>query len=708
MQITPERLNSMFRPRAVALVGAADKSMFSGIAFHNLVQFGMADRTHLVNRRGVEVHGRPSVTSCQAIGEPVDTALLMVPQAATLEALEDAAAAGITNAVVLSSGYGEAGEKGRAAQDELVAAAERLGILVLGPNMLGFANFADRAVVSSIPELPQVAGHVALLSQSGASSSAMVSYAEMAGVDLSYMVTLGNEAMITAGDILDYLVDDEATRSIALFIETIRDTESFARAARRAAEAGKTIVALKAGSSELAARTAQAHTGALVGDDAVIDAVLRELGVIRVDSIEDMLVTAGASATLGRLPRPGTAVVSISGGACDIIADRAQDEGVELPALAAGTVERLAAVMPSYGTVQNPLDLTGAAVIDPSLFTTAIAESGSDPEIGSVLVAYGLPMVDSPMVNFQRAALSAIGAGAAGSDAPVILVNQVQQPITRFSRDLMARSGISAAISGLTQAVRTVGHLQWWASVVDEVAQETTPDLPDVSSTQPRMGQWSEHHARELLSSAGVSVVPSALVQSADEAVEAAGSMGTVAMKIVSPQILHKSDIGGVALGVTDETGVREAYDRLVRAAGTVDGAVLDGVLVSPMRTGGIELLVGVVRDPQWGPVLAVGLGGVLVEVLHDSALATLPVTAPQVERMLRGLRGAALLDGVRGGKPADVPALSEQITRIADLALALGDDLESLEVNPLRVDGDVVEALDAVVEWRAITPDHA
>ncbi|MET0928518.1 MAG: acetate--CoA ligase family protein [Aeromicrobium sp.] len=707
MQITPERLTTMFRPRSVALVGAADKSMFSGIAFNNLVQFGMADRTYLVNRRGVEVHGRPSAISCRDIGEPVDTALLMVPQGATLEALEDAAAAGITNAVVLSSGYGEAGEEGRAAQDELVATAERLGMLLLGPNMLGFANFADRAVVSSIPDLPQDAGHVALLSQSGASSSAMVSYAEMAGVDLSYMVTLGNEAMITAGHILDYLVDDEATRSIALFIVTIRDTESFARAARRAAEAGKTIVALKAGSSELAARTAQAHTGALVGDDAVIDAVLRELGVIRVDSIEDMLVTAGASATIGRLPRAGTAVVSISGGACDIIADRAQDEGVALPALGAGTVERIAAVMPSYGTVQNPLDLTGAAIIDPSLFTTAIAETGSDLEIGSVLVAYGLPMEDSPMVSFQRAALGAIGAGAAGSAAPVILVNQVQQPITRFSRALLEQNGIPAAISGLTQAVRTVGHLQWWASVVDEVTQERTLDLPVVSSTQPRTGQWSEHQARELLSSAGVSVVPSALAQSADEAVEAAASMGPVAMKIVSPQILHKSDIGGVALGVTDEAGVREAYDRLVHVAGTVDGAVLDGVLVSPMRTGGVELLVGVVRDPQWGPVLAVGLGGVLVEVLHDSALATLPVTAPQVERMLRGLRGAALLDGVRGAKPADVPALSEQITRIANLALTLGDDLESLEVNPLRVDGDVVEALDAVVEWRTITPDH-
>jgi acyl-CoA synthetase (NDP forming) len=455
MVITPGRLDSMFRPRSVALVGAADKSMFSGNAYQNLVDFGLGGRTYLVNRRGVPVHGRSSVTSCQAIGEPVDVALMMVPQAGTLDALADAAAAGIRNVIVLSSGYGEAGAPGRAAQDELVSAAERLGILVLGPNMLGFANFVDRAVVSSIPGLPQVSGSVALLSQSGASSSAMVEYAAMAGVDLSYMVTLGNEAMITAGHILDYMVDDEATKAVAIFLETIRDPATFAAAARRAAAAGKAVVALKAGSSALAARTAQAHTGALVGDDRVTGAVLRELGVIRVDSIEDMLVTAGAAATIGRLPRRGTCVVSISGGACDILADRAQDEGLEFPAFTPETAEKIGAVMPSYGTVQNPLDVTGAAIIDPGIFTSAIAAAGNDPSVGSVMVVYGFPLRDSPMVSHQRRTYTAIGAGIEQSAVPVILVNQVQQPITSFTRALMAESGIPAAVSGLVQGVKT-------------------------------------------------------------------------------------------------------------------------------------------------------------------------------------------------------------------------------------------------------------
>jgi len=704
--ITPERLDSMFRPRSVALIGAADKSMFSAGAYRNLVNFGMAGRVHLVNRRGVEVHGRPSLTSCQAIGEPVDVALMMVPQAATIGAMEDAAEAGIKNVIVLSSGYGEAGEDGKQAEADLVAAAERLGMLILGPNMLGFANYSARTAVTAVPVTPGTGdGAVALLSQSGASSSAMVDYAGASGADLSFMVTLGNEAMITAGHILDYLVDDPGTKAVAIFLETIRDPEAFARGARRAAAAGKAVVALKAGSSDLAARTARAHTGALVGDDRVTDAVLRELGVIRVDSIEDMLVTAGTAASVGRLPRRGTSAVSISGGACDILADRAADEGLDIPAFAPETTEKLAGVMPGYGTVHNPLDVTGAAIIDPTIWTRAIEAAGNDPSVGSVLMINGIPTEDSPTATLQRPTYAAIAAGAERSAVPVIWVSQVQQPVTAYTRELLAEYGNPPVIPGLVQAVKTVSHLGWWSQAVDQAAKGPADvALPAPAHDAPRSGQWSEHQARELLASASVSVIGSELVTSADDAAAAAGRLspgGPVALKIVSPQILHKSDIGGVALGVTGADAVRAAYEKVTAAGGSVEGAEVEGVLVSPMRSGGLELLVGVVRDPQWGPVLAVGLGGVLVEVLKDSALATLPVTPARVTGMLRSLRGAALLDGVRGTAPANGAKLSEEIARIGNLALALGDDLESLEVNPLRVDGDIVEALDAVIEWR-------
>lgn len=702
IEITPQRLTSLFRPRSVALVGASNKSAFSSMTFHNLLDFGFGDRVYLVNRRGAETHGRPTVTSCAEIGRPVDVAFMMVPQAGTLDALSDAAAAGIRNAVVLSSGYGEAGAAGRRAQAELLAHAESLGITLLGPNHLGFANFAERIPVTSIPNLPEEAGPVALLSQSGASSSAMLDFATMAGVGLSYMVTLGNEAMITAGHVLDFLVDDEHTRAVAIFMETVRDPEVFRAAARRAARAGKAVVVLKAGSSELAARTAAAHTGALVGDDATVDAVFRDLGVIRVDSIEDMLITAGAAAYLGRLDRPGIGVVSISGGACDIVADRAEDLGASLPALAEKTTAELTAIMPDYGTVQNPLDVTGAAIIDPGIFTRGIETMSEDPSVGVVAVVNGLPWVSDGRPYTGQVFANAIGAGTVKAARPVVYVNQVMQPITDYTRQVMDQAQVPYAIPGLRQAVVALRNVGWWSETIRDLpvsggSPVTVPDLGE------RRGAWSEYAARRLIDAAGVPTVPAALVTSAEEAVTAAEEFGgAVAMKIVSPDIPHKSDIGGVRLGLEGADAVRRAYAEITSAGATVAGARIEGVLVSPMRSGGTELLVGVVRDPQWGPMLAVALGGIFVEVLHDSALAPLPVTRSTARRLLDGLRGLPLLQGVRGGAPADLDALTEVIVRIGDLAGALGDDLESLEVNPLRVDGDVIEALDALVTWKA------
>ncbi|GAA4663441.1 acetate--CoA ligase family protein [Gordonia humi] len=675
--------------------------MFSANAYCNLADFGFADRTFLVNRRGGVVHGQPSVATCAEIGRPVDVAFMQVPQSGTLDALTDAAAAGIRNAVILSSGYGEAGPAGRQAQRELVEHARSLDMLVLGPNHLGFANFVDQIPVTPVASLPRKAGSVALLSQSGASSAAMLSFGTMVGADLSYMVTLGNEAMITAGHVLDFLVDDESTRAIAVFMETIREPEVFAAAARRAAAAGKAIVVLKAGSSELAARTAAAHTGALVGDDRVVDTVFRELGVIRVDSIEDMMITASAAASLGRLDAPGIGWVSVSGGACDIIADRADDLGAVVPEFSAQTRQRLTDVMPDYGTVQNPLDTTGAAIIDPSLFTKAIEIVADDPAIGVVAAVSSVPWEgDGPYA--AQAVLN--GVGAAAPATPITLVNQVLQPISSYTTSVLDDAGIGHLIPGLRQSVLALRNIAWWSEVTRNAAAPATAEPVIVSETAPRRGAWSEATARGVLAQAGVGVVPSDLVSSADEAIAAAAALGRpVAVKIASPDILHKSDIGGVVLDVEGAEAVADAFRRVIDAAAEhAPDAPIEGVLISPMRDASVELLVGVVRDRQWGLVLAVAIGGVFVEVLDDSALATVPVGVDRARGLLERLRGGALLTGVRGRAPADLDAVAVAIARIGDLAAALGDDLESLEVNPLRVDGAVIEALDAVITWTA------
>ena len=701
-------LSALFRPRRIAVIGASDKSYFSRNLVGNLVDAGFGDRLHLVNKRNPTVHNLPAVPSVADIGAEIDLAFTMVPQDVTLDALAEAAEAGARHAVVLTSGYAEAGPDGREAQRALVAQARSLGVTVLGPNMLGYANFVDAIPATTILNLPRHAGPVALLSQSGASSSAMLEFASAAGVGLSYLVTLGNEAMVTAGHVLDFMVSDETTRAIAMFVESVRDPEVFRAAAARALDAGKAVVVLKAGRSELAARTAAAHTGALVGDDATVAAVFRDLGIIRVDTIEDLLVTAGAAAQLGRLRTSGVGVVSISGGACDIIADLAEDVGMPLPSISAATVDALEQVMPAFGSVQNPLDVTGAAVTDPTLNTSCIEAMGNDPDVGVVMGVYRIPWQAHEEPFPGQVFIDAIGKGAASSAAPVVLVNQVMQPITATTRAVLERGGVPYAICGLSQAVTALRHVGWWSAQLR--ARDERPPRPERPIPLPepadRTGHWSEARARDLLTGAGVPVVPSAHVHDAEQAADAAERFAApVAVKLVSPQIVHKSDIGGVRLGVIGAAGARAAFREVTEAGHAVPGAHVDGALVSPMRTGGIELLVGVVRDPLWGPILAVALGGVLVEVLHDAQLAPLPVEQTRVREMLMSLRGAAVLGGVRGGPPVHLDAVVDAIVRIAELADALGPDLESLEVNPLRIDGAVVQALDAVVTWRQ--PEH-
>jgi hypothetical protein len=328
----------------------------------------------------------------------------------------------------------------------------------------------------------------------------------------------------------------------------------------------------------------------------------------------------------------------------------------------------------------------------------------ADPSIGVVGVINTLPWTDPGQPYHGQVFVDAIGAGMRAASGPTAYINQVMQPVTDYTRASMEHGHVPYVLPGLRQAVVALRNVAWWSEVTGTppAAAASRPTSVPVPAPGERRGHWPEDAARRLLSDAGVPVVPACLVSSADEAVKAAAGIGgPLAVKIVSADIVHKSDIGGVRLNVPPgEAAVREAYLAVTAAAAAASPGAAADVLISPMRTGGTELLVGVVRDSTWGPVLAVAVGGIFVEVLQDSALAPLPVTPAQARRMLGTLRGRALLDGARGRPPADLEALSAVIARIGDLALALGADLESLEINPLWVDGATIEALDAVVTW--------
>jgi acetate---CoA ligase (ADP-forming) len=690
-----ERLRSFLEPRSVAIVGASDRSGWSAGAFVNFEKLGFDGALHLVNRNGGVVHGRQAVTSCREIGEPVDLALMLVSARWLPDALADAAAAEIDCAVVLASGFGEVGGHGASVQSELVELCRELDIVCLGPNCLGFVNVVDRAPAwSGMMPMPLVAGQVAIVSQSGATASEIATFASAQNIGLSHIISTGNEAMVDTIAMASAVLEDERVRAVAMFVESIRDGERFRRVAERAAALEKPIVMMKVGTSSLAAEIALTHTGALVGDDRVVDAALRQAGVIRVHSLEELAVTAGLLAHTGPLPPGGLGVVSISGGACDIIADSAEVVGLPLPELAPSTQARLEEVLPDFGTLRNPLDITGAASENPALFGDALEAIAGDPSVAALAAVYILPTEGRAARFAPRLEQIARGLRAAGNRG--ILVAPTAGDINPFVAGTLEELGIAHAISGVRDAVDAIGNAIRWSSWLRR------PERPEVAGAElelaDRNGQWSEVRGLELLAAHGVPVVPWRLARTGEDAVAAAHELGyPVVVKVVSPEILHKTDIGGVALGLGDDASVREAFARVVAAAGD---AHVDGALVASMRAGGVELIVGIVRDPQWGPILAVGLGGVWVEVAADTSLRVLPVGEADVREMLDELRGSALLKGARGSGAADLERLVQTIVAFAQLAERLGPALVSLEVNPLRVDGSTIEALDAVLVW--------
>src|SRR5258707_5274670 len=345
-----ERLRSLFEPRSIALVGASDKSAWSLMIHVGLTEGGFDGRVYYINPRSPVVHGQPTVAGLTEIKEPVDLCYIMVGTEGVLPVIHEMIAAGIHNAVVLTGGFAEQDEHGRELQEEITRLAAEHDLAIIGPNCMGYINIEKRIeAMATLPERPLLPGSVALISQSGALGGMMLNYAHTQNVGLSMLVSTGNEATISVTDALQYAVEDEATKVIAIFMETIREPERFVQIARQAFERGKPIVALKAGRSEITARVALTHTGALTGDDRVIDALFRQLGIVRINSIEELIHTANVFATIGPLPGRRLGVVGISGGACDLAADLAEEAGVTLPVFSEQTRQNLLALLPVIG-----------------------------------------------------------------------------------------------------------------------------------------------------------------------------------------------------------------------------------------------------------------------------------------------------------------------------------------------------------------------
>ena len=704
--ISIERLKSLFEAKSLALVGASDDSSWCKAFVANLEKVGFAGPLHMVHPRRQEAFGRRTYSSLLDLPEPVDMAFIAVAPQNVEKVVIQAAEAGIHNVVVLAAGYSEHNDEGQAMEASLVETARLHGVTILGPNGLGFINFrADVAPCGFSMGEPRGAGPISVVLQSGRLAGAVLDYDRAYGRGVGFVVSMGTEAMVTTADVIDYLLEDPGTNVIALFLEGIRSPERFRRQAQRALELGKPLVALKVGRSPAGQAAAAAHTGALAGDDAVTGAAFRQLGVIRVDSLEE-LMTVSAAASRGLFPRgPKVGVVTASGGVCDIVADLAHLAELGTPQWSDQTANRISEIVPDYASAQNPLDVTGAGqsgdLSGRHPLETALEIVVDDETIDSILyVGRGVPTdypTDADHARRMLIMATDVADIISRSRVPVFASTYTAIAPGPFGSKVLDESGLFL-LPGIDAAVQTMGKLTNWSVHRAALAErgrslDATPGNAPMPGVDGKISEWD---ARQYLESAGVPFVPAVLVEGHDE-LHLPFDFPVVA-KVCATGIQHKSNIGGVELGISSREELARSVERLLEIGRKHDPAGLQGVIVSPQRPVVTELLVGVTEDAVFGKTLTVAMGGVFVEVLQDTAHRLLPVTKDDVQEMLEELKGAPLLRGYRGESPVNLGRLVDVILSIADAAWDLGEGSVALEVNPLAVSAQRIEALDALI----------
>lgn len=696
-----DALSTVFAPRSVAIVGASDTATkIGGIPVDYHKQFGFAGPIYPVNPKGGQIQGLAAYPSLRAIGAPIDVAIFAVPAERVASALEDAIAAGVHGVVLFTSGYAEISPDGAAAQARLGAMARAAGVRLLGPNCLGFMNVRSGAYATFSPAAKSgrvLPGHIGLVSQSGAFGAYAYALARERGIGLSQWITTGNEADIDFADCVEWLAHDPATRVIMGYMEGCRDGFKLRRALAAAHAAKKPVVIVKVGRTEVGAQAAASHTAALAGDDAVYDAVFREYGVHRARDVAEFFGVA-ASASIATLPPDRSiGLFTLSGGVGVLMADEAHDSGLDVRPMPQAAQDTIRSWVPFAGPA-NPVDITGQVTNDISLIERTARLMLDVGHYGSwvgFLAAAGTspafwPVVESLVTNLRR-------------DYPdkLLALSTLLSPERRRVVETMG----CLVFDEPAEAVRTMAALAAFAEAFART-DIAPPQQQAVTAPLPP-GAQSEPQALATLAGAGIAVGLHQVVVSAADAKAAATHLAQpVVLKIVSPDILHKSDIGGVALGLRDADAVGAAYDTMMASVRRhAPDARIDGMLVATMVQGGVECILGARRDPVFGAMVVFGLGGVFVELLGDVAVHSAPVDRAQALAMIRSVKGYGLLVGARGRTPVDLEFLADNLVALSRLAVAAGDTLDSIDINPfiaLPKERGGGCAVDAVVVGRA------
>jgi acetate---CoA ligase (ADP-forming) len=689
-------LDPFFDPAAVAIVGASsDPERIGGRPLRFLRESGFARPIYAVNKNGGEVQGLPAYTSIVDVPAAVDHAIVCVPAPAVAAAVRDCIAKGVRCIQVLTAGFAELDEDGRAMQDEIVALCRGAAVRLIGPNSLGLLNIVNglHATFSTLLDGAKPRrGAIALATQSGAFGSCAYGMATLRGLGFSKIVATGNEADVDVAECIAYLADDPATRVILAALESCRDGNALRRALVKAAHARKPVVVMKVGRTDLGAAAASTHTGSLAGNDAAYDAVFAECGAVRAESIEEMLDIASLCTVSGTLPRgKSLGVVTGSGGIGVLIADHAGELGLAMPPLPRAAEDATRELLP-FAVAANPLDMTAQVTSVKGGITRCVElmlQLGGYDSVIAYLAHAGLspPRFAASLTEFK----------ALRQRFPDRLLVLVMLSTPEVAGELEAAGiVVFADPSRAVKAVHAAAMLrERSAAVVEPASFARAPSaLPEVAN---------EHAAKRVLAAAGLPVPTETLCANPEEAAVAARAIGfPVVAKIVSPDIAHKTDVGGVVLGLQDAAAVRRAYDQLVtRATQAAPGARIEGVLIAPMLDGVAEVILGVQRDPTFGPMVMVGMGGTAVELYKDVALASAPLTPERARLLIDRVKGVALLRGWRGAARGDEDALVDAVCALSRFAAAHADDIESIDINPLLVRMNGAACLDAVIVRR-------
>ncbi|KQP49340.1 acetate--CoA ligase family protein [Pseudorhodoferax sp. Leaf274] len=691
-------LSRLLRPASVAIVGASDDPLrIGGRPIAYMRGQGYQGRILPVNPSRLTIQGLPAFASVAALPEVPDVAIVAVAAKLVPQTIAALGERGTRAAIVFSAGFAEASEEGLVLQQQMLAAARQHGVRILGPNTLGVVNPRSGFYGSftSVVEMgfPK-AGGVGIASQSGAYGSHILGVARASGIGISSCVMTGNESDLHLADMVQAFVDDGDTEVIAVYSEGIRDGGALLAALENARRARKPVVMMKVGTSAVGSAAAQSHTASVAGNDAVTDAVLAELGVVRAQSTDHLLDVA-RTATRRIFPVAGTlGVITVSGGAGVIVSDAAEVHGLAMPEMPAAAQRRLKELIP-FCAPRNPVDCTAQFMNDlgiAGLFAEAVVAEGG---YGAILAFFTYTVGAGSIAEGLRAQLKAVRARHPDR-LFVLCILATPETVRQYEDDGFA------VFEDPARAVAAIAAMARFGQAFARGPALPPPDVPLLALPDATP---NEAQAKQLLAAAGIAVAPERACVDAASAVAAAEALGyPVVLKILSADILHKSEIGGVLLDVGDAAAVRSGFDLLLaRAKAAAPDARIEGVLVARQLSGGVECILGIQRDPVFGPVAVFGLGGIFIEVLHDVVLRRCPFGEDVAEQMVRSIQGAPLLLGARGKPPVDVQALAAMLARLSQFAHQAGPRLQSIDLNPVFAlsQGQGAYAVDAVIELR-------